>query len=72
MGKQLRIAVRAGSEGVLVGFPLRDDQHFDASATVADGAVEFLFVDLGEYDDTTAAQEQHLNTNPDVINYDIP
>jgi hypothetical protein len=68
---KLKIQVKRGSENVLVGFPMRDGQHFDARDTEIGYNYEYRFVDLGDYEDTTAAQEQHLDTNPDVINYMI-
>lgn len=45
-------------------FPLLDGQFFDVDD-------KGPYLDLGDATDTTAAQEQALDTNPDVDSYEI-
>lgn len=69
MSNRLAIKIKSGAENVLVGYPLRDGEYFDASDTEARTDYEILYIQMDEHTDTTARQEQHLNTNPDVISY---
>lgn len=71
MGNKLAIEVKEDSDGVLVGFPFLEDQFADGEEEEDGGDSIFVYVDLGERTDTTAKQEQHLNTNPNVIGYSI-
>lgn len=74
MSKRLLINVRGDdSDLTLAAFPFMLDQ-FIAGETYS-GADEIdtvtVEIDLADRDDTTAAQEQYLNTNEAVIGYTI-
>jgi hypothetical protein len=64
--KQLVIELTHDAEDALQAFPFLDDQHIVED--YGDGAVK---ITLGERDDVTAAQEQYLDANDDVIEYRI-
>lgn len=49
-------------------FPYRDGQYEESGMS---DEPDQVFVDLAGESDTTAAQEQFLNTNPRVIGYTI-
>lgn len=67
----LAITIKKGAENILVGFPFGEGQYEDGGSD-EDGTDNYIIhVNLGEVDDTTVAQEQHLNTNTDVIGYSI-
>lgn len=66
----LTIKANEKSENILVGFPFKDGQFLDGEVLNDDGTVT-LVVYLGDELDTNAAQEQHLNTNNDVISYKV-
>jgi len=66
----LTIKANEKSENVLVGFPFGDEQFLDGEVLNDDGTVT-LVVDLNGEFYATAAQEQHLNTNSDVISYKV-
>jgi hypothetical protein len=68
---KLAIKIKSGAENVLVGYPLRDGEYHDDSDTETMDDCEIIYVTMDDYTDTTARQEQHLNTNPDVISYEI-
>ena len=71
MKNRLAIEITPDAENVLVGFPFLDGQFADGEQESEDNDNIFVFVDLGEYSDTTAAQEQQLNTNSFVVSYSI-
>ncbi len=54
-------------------FPYQPGQFADGTEAneVADVNQTFVYVNLGEETDTTAAQEQYLNTHPAVVEYSI-
>ena len=68
----LTINLRTNSDDAndlaLQGFPFMAEQ-FIISESNGDACV--VEIDLGERDDTTAAQEQYLDTNPAVIGYGV-
>lgn len=60
------------SDMALAGFPLMDDQYIDgALAEFNEDGTETCEIDLDGRTDTTAAQEQFLDTNPAVITYKV-
>lgn len=71
MTKRLAIEITPDAENVLVGFPYMDGQYSDGEQESESNDNVFIYVELGDHDDTTAAQEQHLNTNPYVVGYSI-
>jgi len=72
MNAELNIWVKIGTEDTMVLFPFQSGQFVDHVWESDDEAdLEIITVDLGSAIDTTAAQEQHLNTNTDVVRYDI-
>ena len=71
MTYRLAIEIKPNAQNILVGFPYMDGQFEDGEQESEDNDNIFIFVNLAGRTDTTAAQEQHLNTNPDVIGYSI-
>jgi hypothetical protein len=71
MTNKLAIQVKPDAQNVLVGFPMMDDQYYDGSEDDAQDDSLWLYVNLGERNETTAAQEQCLNANEDVISYSV-
>jgi hypothetical protein len=64
------ILVRAGADATLANFPLRDGQYFDGEdQDEYDNTICELR--LGKYGELTAAQEQALNTNDDVLSWSL-
>lgn len=61
----LRISLNHDAEDVLAGFPFEEDQYIDQVYE------DVVIVALGDATDTTSAQEQFLNTHPDVIAYKV-
>ena len=51
--------------------PLLDGQFFDGGEEEDGGDSYFCYVDLGDRAETTASQEQYLNTQPGVISYGV-
>lgn len=69
---ELYIRVKNTSENTLVGFPYVGEQYFSHEEDSSDADNEsWLVVDLGDRTDTTAMQEQFLNTNHNVLEYTI-
>lgn len=66
----LQIEIVPGAENVMVQFPFTSDVQFMSGEFEVDGRY-FIEVALPDRSDTSAAMEQHLNTNPDVISYAI-
>ena len=73
MNNELMVKVLiADSDDVLVGFPFCDGQFADGfEDDETDEDCTWLRVVLGVAEDTTAAQEQFLNTNDRVIEYTV-
>lgn len=72
--ESFRVAIELdeNAEDALVGFPFRDGQYVAEEYDAEDGRnTKFVDIDLGDRKDTDTAQEQFLNTNPQVINYSI-
>ncbi len=68
---QLIIAVEPNDVGLeLACFPLLDGQYIDGESAVSPDRIQVV-VELGDRDDTTAGQEQYLNTNPQVVSYEV-
>lgn len=67
---KLKITIGSGAQNTLVGFPMKDGQYEDGGEVLANGDA-VVYVELGDATDTTAAQEQALNTNSDVYGYEI-
>ena len=69
---RVAIELKPDAQDALAGFPFRDGQYIAEQYEAEDGRNSiFVDIELGEYSDTTAAQEQFLNTNPAVISYGI-
>ena len=61
----LKITIMLDSEDVLQRFPYREGQYLDQELD------DTLFVELGEEDDTTAAQEWFLDAQTNVLGYEV-
>jgi len=69
MSKRLRINIRIDdADMALAGFPFMDDQ-FVIQELYGDACV--VEIDLADRGDTTAAQEQFLNTSAAVVGYSV-
>ena len=69
---RLYVELKPDADMALAMFPLREGQYLAEEYEAEDGRDSiFIDIDLGDYTDTTAAQEQYLNTNPAVISYGI-
>lgn len=69
---RVAIELTEDAQDALVGFPYREGQYIAEEYEAQDGrATKFVDVDLADRRDTDAAQEQFLNTNPQVIGYSI-
>ena len=64
----LLINIRGDEDLSLAGFPFMEDQHI-INEMYGDACV--VEIDLADRIDTTAAQEQYLNTNPAVVGYSV-
>lgn len=71
MTYRLAIEIKPDAQNILVGFPYMDGQFEDGEQESEDNDNIFVFVNLSGRTDTTAAQEQFLNTKDDVIGYSI-
>ena len=69
-GNRLEIVIREDAEMVLVGFPFAAGQYLEPEQEEVEGGI-MLTVDLADRNDTTAAQEQFLNTSDDVLAYAV-
>lgn len=70
MSNKLAIQTTA-SEDTLVGFPFADEQYYDGSEDdQADDSI-WLYIELAGAKDVTTAQAQFLNSNPNVVEYQI-
>jgi len=69
-GDRLEIVIREDAENSMVGFPFQAGQYLEPEQEeVEDGIM--LTVNLADRNDTTAAQEQFLNTSDDVLGYAV-
>ena len=72
MNTQLAILINNDAENTLVGFPYQEGQFHSHDEESQDNDDQtWLYIELGEYQDTTAAQEAFLNSRPGVVGYDI-
>ncbi len=62
---KLKIGHAAHATDVLAGFPFEKDQFIEEETE------NLILVNLADATDTTAAQEQFLNTSYDVLEYEI-
>jgi hypothetical protein len=53
----------------LQGFPFAVDQYIESE--IANEDMTHVYIPLADADDTTAAQEQYLNTNEHVLSYKV-
>lgn len=53
----------------LQGFPFVGDQFIESEIAVED--MTTVYIPMEGVEDTTAAQEQYLNTNPYVLSYKV-
>lgn len=67
MSATLQITLVEGAKDALVGFPFNGEQWIDF-AVEEENLVD---VALGDADDTTAQQEQFLDTNDQVVSYSV-
>lgn len=58
------------SNDSLMGFPFQRGQYIE-SEIENDGIIHVYVVSEEDFDDTTAAQEQFLNTNDAVVKYEV-
>ncbi len=66
----LIINLRTSDIGLeLQGFPFGVDQHIEHETL--NGTDVLVAIDLAGANDTTVAQEQYLNTNRAVVNYEV-
>jgi hypothetical protein len=63
--KYLRINIKENAQNILAGFPFGEDQYLDQEYE------DVLIVALGNAEDTTALQEQHLNMNDNVLSFRV-
>lgn len=69
---RVAIELKPDAKDALAGFPYLPDQFMAEEYEAEDGRDSiFVDIDLADRTDTTAAQEQFLNTNPAVIGYGI-
>lgn len=71
---QTRVAIELNpdAQDALAGFPFRNGQTVVEEYEAEDGRETiFVDIDLADRTDTDAAQEQFLNTNPQVVGYSI-
>lgn len=66
----LEIKVRDGDNNILAGFPFQEDQFVNFTELQDDGTTKISICLYGK-EDITAAQAQHLDTNGNVISYDV-
>lgn len=60
-----------GTTGLeLAGLPLRNGQFIESETPVSEREI-LVSIDLADAEDTDTAQEQYLNTNPNVVNYEV-
>lgn len=73
MATELSIKIKIGDNSALMGLPLYEGQYIDREGDeeLVDSQHTFVIVCLGTRTDTTAAQEQYLNTNPAVAEWEI-
>ena len=69
--KNLKITVEYGTENLFVGFPFQEDQYEETTEITNDDGSFIVYVNLGDREGTTSAQDQFLNTHPNVINYEV-
>jgi hypothetical protein len=69
----LAILINDENDLDLSQFPYQPGQFADGEEAneVADVNQTWLYVELGDSNDTTAAQEQYLDTHPSVLEYTI-
>lgn len=68
----LKLAIQTiASEDTLVGFPYQEDQYYDGSEDDQSDDSTWLYVHLAGRNEETTAQAQFLNTNQNVIGYQI-
>ena len=69
---RLAIELTPDAQDALVGFPYREGQYIAEEYEAEDGRdTKFVDIDLADRTDTDTAQEQFLNTNPQVVGYSI-
>jgi len=66
----LKVVLAEGSQDALAGYPFRDGEYIEAEYEDGDG-YQVVEVNMANYRDTTAAQEQFLNASDDVLDYGI-
>ena len=71
MSARLAIEIKSDAEDTLVGFPYMDGQYHDGGEDDQSEDNYWIYVELGDREDTTAMQEQFLNTNSSVISWQI-
>lgn len=70
MSSTLIIQIKPKLQNGLVGFPYTSDVQFLDGEFEAEGR-HYLVVALPDREDISVAMEQHLNSNEDVISYEV-